>query len=395
MKFYRLKNNYVSYPWGSINVLASQFGIPHCENEKVAEIWMGGHPKLSSELEIAGKLQPLNRWLAALPAQQKIEQLGHWAEQGTEFPFLAKILSAASPLSIQVHPNLDQAQRGFQLENASHQEASCRNYKDGNHKPEILIALSHFVAVAGFKTKDDTESLLASLGKHWCCLLAAYRSTEHVALKSLYLAILQTSPAEKKVLIKELIDYCMVHQDEAPMYREVLNLAEYYPADIAIVSPLIFNLFSLTPGEALFVPPGTPHAYLRGTGIEVMASSDNVIRGGLTAKYIDYTELANVMSDIASPIVVKPAPSQIAGLSLYPTPVKDFCVSLAEVKDTMTLPEVTSCTIVFLLNGSLTVSSADEQFVLAKPGQSLLVTTGNTPWQLNGTGQLLIVTTDL
>jgi mannose-6-phosphate isomerase len=209
------------------------------------------------------------------------------------------VLAAAKPLSIQAHPGLELAKKGFENENKQGiaLNAVSRNYKDDNHKPECICALSSFWALYGFRSITEILSLMNKI-----CpvgLIAELdQLNDHIdsrGLKQFFTDLMTMDTQQKKQVIDEATQNAKQRSDEDPAFYWMTKLATEYPLDIGVLSPLLLNLIQLEPGQALFLPAGELHAYLEGVGIELMANSDNVLRGGLTAKHIDVPELLKVL----------------------------------------------------------------------------------------------------
>jgi mannose-6-phosphate isomerase len=255
-------------------------------------------------------------------------------------PFLYKLLAAAKPLSIQAHPNLEQAKEGWRRENREGLvlNAPNRNYKDSNHKPEILCALTPFEAMCGFRAPHEIRRRLDALGE-----LCPLRSPLETALAQLGSAL--DKPGGLKDFIRLLFGFpqeltgeltaMILHQGELeknhPEYSEEWHLSAYfgelYPGDPAIIAPLYLNCITLNPGEAIYLPAGVLHAYVHGFGVELMANSDNVLRGGLTSKYVDVDELVRILNfSPFCPKILQPPVSPAAFFN-YPVPCREFSLS--------------------------------------------------------------------
>ena len=314
-EFYKLENEVKHYAWGSPEMIPALLGKDNSEGKPFAELWMGIHPEAPSKTTIQG--------------QNKTILLS----EITDLPFLFKFLAAGSPLSIQAHPNLSQAKKGFEKENNDGVPLSDpkRNYRDPNHKPEIVCALSPFTAMVGFREKTETEHLLSSVD-----------GTENLreALKAGYQPFLSAlfglDIAEKKALNDAVlaadrkIPKNPAKKDHSPISL-CGELARIYPNDPGIISPLYLNVLNLIPFEAIFLPAGILHAYISGFAMECMANSDNVLRGGLTPKHIDLTELFSVLNfDPFIPSVLKPARMSFPGCYKYKTSCDEFALFLIQ-----------------------------------------------------------------
>ena len=293
-----LKNSIQEYAWGSYTAIPELLGNDSPANTPQAELWMGAHPKAPSKVKCNGK------WRSLLELIDKNSQdiLGEKVAQkfNNRLPYLFKVLAAAKPLSIQAHPSLGQAGEGFERENrlGIPLDAPNRNYKDDNHKPECICALSAFWALNGFRKIPDMISLMDKICPQG--LKKEFDLFRHQpdsrGLKEFFKAMLTTDRTIQKQIINDAVKNAAQVKDKDKAYQWMIDLHEQYPADIGVFSPIILNLIRLEPGQAMFLPAGTLHAYLDGVGIELMANSDNVLRGGLTPKHVDVKELLNVLN---------------------------------------------------------------------------------------------------
>ena len=305
-KIHKLVNQFKHYEWGSASFIPqflnlNQDGIPY------AEMWMVTHNSAASKIENNGNLVNLE-------------------EISGELPFLFKMLAVDKPLSVQVHPDKQQAETGFEAENAAglSLDDPRRNYKDSNKKCEIICAITPFTLMAGFK---EPEMIIASFGEY--------------------------SPEQEK-----MID----------------TLESIYPHDTAVYSPLYFNLITLEPGQAVFIPCGVPHAYISGFGLELMNNSDNVIRGGLTKKHVDIDELMKVLnSNPYLPQVITPDSSS---RFCYPIPCDDFSLSLIRSKGEPLAFHQTAPSICIVTEGELCIDNMrfkkGDSFFTAKDDNEIL-----------------------
>jgi mannose-6-phosphate isomerase len=297
-----LRNAVRPYAWGSRTTLAKLLGrevpAPHPE----AELWLGAHPGDPSILiGRDGTERSLLDVVAADPAGQLGSSVSvRW---GGRLPFLLKILAAEEPLSLQAHPSAEQAAAGFAREESLGvpRDAANRNYPDPTAKPELLCALTEFHALAGFRDPHRTVKLLRAIESPgliaYTDLLAAEPNGE--GLRTLFTTwITLPQPALDK-LEPELIDACVAHVRGHGEFelecRTILQLGEAYPGDSGVLAALLLNRIVLNPGEAIFLPAGNLHSYLQGAGIEILANSDNILRGGLTPKHVDVPELLRVL----------------------------------------------------------------------------------------------------
>lgn len=287
------------YPWGSHTLIAQLRGEPSPSPQPQAELWFGAHPAAPSTVNGQG----LDEAIAADPAAALGKRVTE--AYGDQLPFLVKLLAAAAPLSIQAHPSLEQAQEGFARENAEGIALNSpnRNYKDPNHKPELIVALTEFRALAGFRPVPDTAAFFAELGSAELDRYATLLPTDGEGdLRALFTTLISL-PHQPRVELIESVQRAaaeLTQKHTAPEWMveaaEVyLELSQAYPGDVGVLAALLLNVLILEPGEAAFLRAGQLHAYLSGLGVEVMANSDNVLRGGLTTKHVDVPELVKVL----------------------------------------------------------------------------------------------------
>jgi len=353
---YRLDNPVRDYDWGSPTAIPELLGVPPTGRPQ-AELWMGAHPSAPSRLAGDGTLADR---IAADPEGELGAPV--LAEFGPRLPFLFKVLAAAKPLSLQAHPTLEAARAGYAREDARGipPDAPERNYADRSHKPEVLCALTPFHALGGFRAVPETVRLLDGL-----CVpeLAPYRAMLAAAdgLRRVVTTLL-TLPAERRAgLVGAVAVACRADPggEFGAERRVAADLAVRYPADPGVVIALLLNHVELAPGEALFMPAGNLHAYLSGTGVEIMANSDNVLRGGLTSKHIDVPELLGVL-DFAGgpPPLVTPRPGPDGGTQ-YPVPVREFRLTRYEVGDRPSTVDGGAPQILLCTAGSVELSGVD------------------------------------
>ncbi|MFV2119864.1 mannose-6-phosphate isomerase, class I [Streptomyces sp. Act-28] len=325
----RLDNTVRPYDWGSPTALPELMGtVP--DGTPRAELWMGAHPSAPSRVLRGGRPSPLDGVVAADP----VAELGEAVVRrfGPRLPFLLKLLAADSPLSLQVHPDTARAAAGYARENAAGVplDAPHRTYRDPHHKPEMIVALSPFEGLCGFRPARECADLLDALGVDGLAPYArALRSgPEEDALREVFSAFL-TSP-DPVLLAGVTRALGRVARTEGAWRRECAayeGVARAHPGDPGLLAALMVRQVRLAPGEALFLGAGVPHAYLRGLGVEVMAGSDNVLRCGLTTKHVDVDELLRVVRFAAGPAgVVRPEVLD-DGEEVYPAPVDDFRLS--------------------------------------------------------------------
>lgn len=291
-----LQNEIQYYAWGSPNAIPDLLGEKNPSGKPWAELWMGAHPKAPSRVKVQ------SRWLSLIELirQNPNDILGRDLARkfNNRLPYLFKVLAAAKPLSIQAHPNLEQARSGYARENEQNiaLDAPHRNYKDDNHKPECICALTDFAALHGFRALPEIISSMAvacpgSLANE---LQRLSSNPDSEGLKYFYRGLMVLEPTRQKQVVAEALQNAGRLPDPEIIFW-MKRLSEEYPNDIGILSPMLLNLIVLKPGQALFLPAGELHAYLEGLGIELMANSDNVLRGGLTPKHVDLPELLRVV----------------------------------------------------------------------------------------------------
>jgi mannose-6-phosphate isomerase len=376
----RLSNTVRPYAWGSTTAIPELLGIAPT-GEPQAEMWMGAHPGAPSRVTRYTAEQPLSEVIAAeqplseVIAADPVRELGPAAVEkfGPRLPFLLKLLAAGAPLSLQVHPNLAQAKEGYAAEESAGvpMDAPHRNYKDANHKPELICALTPFDGLCGFRTPLEAADLLAGLDvdslKPYVDLLHAH--PEEAALREVLTAVLTADPDEMTATVAEA---AAAAERLGGAYAPYASIAHHYPGDPGVIAAMLLNYVQLQPGEALFLGAGVPHAYLNGLGVEIMANSDNVLRCGLTPKHVDVPELLRIVRFEASdPGVLRPEASP-SGEEVYDTPIDEFRLSRyvlapdAAPRDlTAPTPQILLCTAGSVTAGDLTLAPGESAFVPA------------------------------
>ena len=388
-EFYILKNPIQDYAWGSHTAIPELLGTPTPSQKPQAELWMGAHPKAPSEVLVDGNWQPLPQIIEKSPA----EILGKRVAEkfANKLPFLFKVLAAASPLSIQAHPNRDQAKEGFVRENRLGIPLSApnRSYKDNNHKPEIICALTAFWAVNGFRKIDDIVSLLKEIDPSE--LLEEIKELEDNldsnGLKSFFSTIITMEKQRKHHAVEEAIGYAEKHVDENPVFEWMLRLNAEYPGDIGVLSPVLLNMVELVPGQAMFLHAGQLHGYLEGVGIELMANSDNVLRGGLTPKHIDVQGLLKILDFQEKEIVILEPEEQANVERTYASDAEEFRLSVITVGDgrLYVSAEDRSVEIIICMSGRASVKNLENDKVLELTrGESILVPAAVRQYSIEG-----------
>ncbi|MGB7799746.1 mannose-6-phosphate isomerase [Buttiauxella sp.] len=381
----KLINSVQNYAWGSKTALTELYGVQNPQNLPMAELWMGAHPKSSSK--ILENDQP--RSLRDVIDANKPALLGKAvAERFGELPFLFKVLCADQPLSIQVHPNKKASEIGFAKENAAGipLDAAERNYKDPNHKPELVFALTPFLAMNAFREFSDIVSLLQPVSGAHPAIAHFLQEPDAERLSKLFASLLNMKGDEKSLALGVL--KAALNNQQGEPWETIRVISEFYPDDSGLFSPLLLNVVKLEPGEAMFLFAETPHAYLKGVALEVMANSDNVLRAGLTPKYIDIPELvANVKFEPKPAAELLTQPVKLTGELDFPIPVDDFAFSLHDLSAQQTRLVQTSAAIVFCTEGEAVLSKDQQQLVL-KPGESAFISAEESPVSISGVGRV-------
>jgi mannose-6-phosphate isomerase len=380
------------YPWGSRTVIPELLGETSPADRPYAELWMGAHPDAPSVLSTG---TPLDKAIE----EQPDALLGAAVHErfGTRLPFLMKVLAAEQPLSLQAHPTNEQAQAGFAAEEAAGvpRDDPTRTFKDPFHKPELLLALTTFEALCGFRPVEESLHCLAKLQVPE--LKPTIAALARGGLRAAIPQVIALSPEQRAVLVSAVAEaasrFVAAHDPEfINTYRWAASLAETYPGDPGVVISLMCNHLKLSPGEAVFLPAGNLHAYLSGAGVEVMAGSDNVLRGGLTGKHVDLAALIEVLdfTDGRVPVI---HPVLGPGGLRYPVPVDDFDLTRCELDAqsgalTTRGPQVLLCT-----EGTVVLASADGELTLQQGGAAFVP--AGTPVTASGPAVLYRATTNL
>ena len=384
--FLLMQNPIQGYDWGSHDALTRLFGIPNPDGSPQAELWMGAHPNGCSEVTLADGVQKLSALIDSAPAavlgDATLARFG-------SLPFLFKVLCAEKALSIQVHPSKAQAEAGFAKEEAAgiSPKAANRNYKDPNHKPELVFALTPYQAMNGFRAIPAILALfervkLAAIAD----LVAALAANQNEAgLQHFFHQLLILTGPRKEEALAGLLAYAAAHQDEET-FALVTSLAAQYPGDVGLFSPLLLNVVTLQPGQAMYLDACTPHAYVRGTGLEIMANSDNVLRAGLTPKYIDVAELLDCTRCLAKPDdQILLSPRMEGAVQHYDVPVPDFTFSVYPAGEHALT--TASAEILFAIDGTVILQQGKQSLRLEK-GQSAFIPAATGSYQLLAEGRV-------
>lgn len=379
----KIANQARSYAWGSRTLISDYFGIP-ATNQPMAEIWFGTHAGSPSVL-------------AEDPTKTLLAELGDH-----QLPYLLKILAADQPLSIQAHPSKQAAIEGFAKENALGVPlgATNRNYKDENHKPEVIVALSDFEALCGFKPIDQIDGLLEDMETH-SGVSEGFRT-----ISADWRALLKQEHGLQKVFS----DICHRRGNFDGIAAELTTMADFdarfalaerlnllYPGDPGVMIAMMMNHVYLEPGEALFLPAGNIHAYLSGLGIELMAASDNVLRGGLTPKHIDVDELERVVDFTPGPVALVKPKELTAGLVEYPCNTDDFLLYRAEPSGERLMADLNlpGEALILCTAGEIAVSTSQEERLVLKRGEAAYMSADAKFFSLSGAGTAFLATSSL
>ena len=323
-----------TYAWGSRTAIAEFTGRPVPTAHPEAELWFGAHPADPARLQGPGGATSLLDAIAADPDGE----LGPAVRErfGDVLPFLVKVLAADEPLSLQAHPSARQALEGYQREDRRGVPLTSpvRNYRDRSHKPELLVALSDFEALAGFRPAAHSVALMRALAvpglDPYIALLTD--QSDAAGLRALFTTWITAPQPDIDSLIPAVLDGAVTYirsgaKEFVAEARTILELGERYPGDAGVLAALLLNRIGLAPGEGIFLPAGNLHSYLHGVGIEVMANSDNVLRGGLTPKHVDVPELLRVLD--FTPVPDVRAGTHREGIEVvYDTPAAEFAASV-------------------------------------------------------------------
>ncbi|GID96031.1 mannose-6-phosphate isomerase, class I [Amorphoplanes digitatis] len=377
------------YAWGSRTSIAELQGRPSPSETPEAELWLGAHPGDPST--VTGPDGPVS--LATLIEDDPKGQLGADVvdEFGARLPYLMKVLAAAAPLSLQAHPDADYAKRAYAAQEADPE--APRNYTDAHHKPEMLVALTPFDALCGFRAPDVSAALLADLNIPRLAPVVAALRAGPAGLRDAVRALLTWPAADRPALIDEVVAAARSAVPATRGHELAIDLAGHYPGDPGVLVALLLNHVRLAPGEAIWMPAGNLHAYLRGTGIEIMAASDNVLRGGLTPKRVDVEELLRVLRFEVLDDPILPATEVAPGVRTWQVPVREFALyrmTLTPTTPPLRLPG-TGPRIVLGTRGDVFVAEAiDGTPAEVVPGTAAYVPAQTGPATVAGVGEIFV-----
>ncbi|RFM28611.1 mannose-6-phosphate isomerase, class I [Deminuibacter soli] len=381
-KIFKLKGKIQHYAWGGYNYIPHWLGVSNSEQKPCAEYWMGAHPSASSVLETAAGDTVLFNAIKEAPGAYIGDKVYN---RFGELPYLFKILDVKDMLSIQVHPSKTEAEKGFDAEEAAGIPigAAHRNYKDKNHKPEVMVALSEFWLLHGFLQPDLLRKVLVSVPA-FNTLLPLF---EKEGYKGLYQHVMELPQNQVNTMLTPLVlaevqkkKAGELNRSEPGWWVSKLYENEETIGDIdrGVFSIYFFNIVKTMPGQAVFQGAGVPHAYLEGQNVELMANSDNVLRGGLTPKHVDVPELLKhtlfegITPDVMDGVVAT------EGEKSYPCPVPDFGIGKIELKAGEGFRHTaSSLEIIVLLDGAMQIQGSGRE-LQAKKGEAVAVLAGES-----------------
>ncbi len=377
-KVYKLKGVIQNYAWGGAEFIPQLLGLSNEEHKPVAEYWMGTHSSAPSELiENGNTIADLKQVLI----EQK-DLLGKKViDRFNDLPYLLKILDVNDMLSIQVHPTKAEAEKGYEEEEARGIaiNASTRNYKDKNHKPEVMIALSDFWLLHGFKPEAELHKTLENIPE-FALLLSLFNRNNY---RSLYSHVMEMQQEQVDAILIPLIKRELEKRKYGKLQRNDAGwwVTEYYKEkelkdiDRGIFSIYFFNIVYLEKGQGIFQAAGIPHAYLQGQNVELMANSDNVLRAGLTPKHIDVNELMkHTRFEPVHPIIMN-GEQQGVYTNFY-CPVDDFIITHLQLKSKESFSSQTQSAEIFIcLEGSGSIKCSNN--IDIKRGEAFIIFASN------------------
>jgi mannose-6-phosphate isomerase len=386
------------YAWGSVTAIPAMLGIP-ATGRPAAELWMGAHPDNPSRWAADPDRPGLDALISADP--QSLLGAETVAAFGPRLPFLLKVLAADKSLSMQVHPNLAQAQAGYAAEEQrglAH-DSPERNYTDPNHKPELLCALTPFKALCGFRPVADTVRLLDALVAVGVDELQPYRNllAGEDGVRATFTTVLTLPERAQRALTERVLRGCQVLAEHGGEFSAAAGASQLaaadFPQDVGAVLALLLNYVELQPGEAIFLGAGNVHAYLRGVGVELLANSDNVLRCGLTPKHLDIPELLRVADfhPLADPYARPVVLSRYE--KLFQVGVTDFSLTVVTPAGSAVDLDPDLAALVLCADGEISIVTRDpvEQApVTLSPGRAVFVRVGDQAVQVSGSGTAFV-----
>lgn len=391
---FRITGKIQHYAWGGYDFIPHLLHIQNTSHQPFAEYWLGAHDKASAEVTLDDNTsQPLNQLVKSNPEKflgQKV------TKTFGRLPFLFKVLDVKDMLSIQVHPTKEEAEKGFARENAAGIpiDAPHRNYKDDNHKPEMMAALSEFYLLHGFRQEDSLRHILDNTPE----LRSLYGYFDKKGYEALYAHVMNMPSLRSNELLQPLLNRVLPLYKQQKLSKESpdfwaaraadSHLTKLEHPDKGIFSIYFFNLVHLYPGEGIFQAAGVPHAYLEGQNVELMANSDNVLRGGLTPKHVDVSELLkHIRFEGIKPAVFQNI-SRGKNNMQYPSPAPDFSLSKLTLNNLQTIDNQSiSPEIILVISGEISLSAHTEMAL--KSGESAYILPEET-YKITSIGNSLI-----
>ncbi len=387
---HKLQGTVQHYSWGGASFLPKLLSIENPNHKPFAEYWLGIHAGGPASIEVNQQAILLSDAIATDPKAALSEPVfNHFGG----LPYLFKILDVKDMLSIQVHPTKEYAKVAFEKEEAAGiaLNAPNRNYKDTNHKPEIMLAMSEFWLLHGFKSEAKILETLENIAE-FQVLVPLYKSE---GLKGLYQFLMEMEQAQVDSLLSPVVKRALRNKQEGKVDRSAPdwwvaklyeNAAGILPIDKGVFSIYLFNIVCVMPGQGIFQDAGVPHAYLEGQNVELMANSDNVLRGGLTPKHIDVEELIyNIKFESIDPVIIE-GTKPCMGESVYPAPVQDFGIASITLDGSNSYSyEAESLDMFLVVEGGCVVNNQ----LSVKTGEAFVVFPGNK-LNIHASGKTLI-----
>ncbi|MBA2880733.1 mannose-6-phosphate isomerase [Desulfosalsimonas propionicica] len=386
-----LENPVQKYAWGSTTAIQKILAAKPDDRTPWAELWMGAHPKAPSMVHVNGQQMPLNELIREHP--RAFLGADAAAAYSNTLPYLFKVLAASQPLSIQAHPGARQAGEGFNRENEQQIPIGdpCRNYRDPWPKPELICAIEPFGALIGFRSPET----ICSLGRRFFPksldrpLQALESQPDASGIRGFFHELMTIKKSYRAEVIHETL--ANARASDTPEGYWIDRLHQSYPGDAGVLAPVCLNLLEIPPGRAVFLAPGILHAYLYGTGMEIMANSDNVLRGGLTAKHVDVAELFNTLE--FAPSFPNPAPPEKINSAeqRFSAPADEFCLSVISLDPGTRYcsPNEHSADILFCLAGQAEIRKNKTNTCLdLAQGQAAIVPAAAGTYEISGRGKI-------
>jgi len=387
---HKLQGTVQHYSWGGASFLPKLLSIENPNHKPFAEYWLGIHAGGPASIEVNQQAVLLSDAIATDPKAALSEPVfNHFGG----LPYLFKILDVKDMLSIQVHPTKEYAKVAFEKEEAAGiaLNAPNRNYKDINHKPEIMLAMSEFWLLHGFKSEAKILETLENIAE-FQVLVPLYKTE---GIKGLYQFLMEMEQAQVDSLLSPVVKRALRNKQEGKVDRSAPdwwvaklyeNAAGILPIDKGVFSIYLFNIVCVMPGQGIFQDAGVPHAYLEGQNVELMANSDNVLRGGLTPKHIDVEELIhNIKFESIEPVIIE-GTKPCMGESVYPAPVQDFGIASITLDGSNSYSyEAESLDMFLVVEGGCVVNNQ----LSVKTGEAFVVFPGNK-LNIHASGKTLI-----